>query len=102
MPQRLTLASTADIPPGSGKAFEVAGRKIALFNVGGQFHAIDDVCTHDGASLAEGSLEGTTITCPWHSAEFDVTTGEVLCLPATENVRRYPVFENGDKVEVEI
>jgi 3-phenylpropionate/trans-cinnamate dioxygenase ferredoxin component len=102
MPERHPLASAAEIPPGSGKAFDVGGQKIALFNVGGRFYAIDDVCTHDGASLAEGALDGTTIVCPWHAAEFDVTNGMVLCPPATENARSYPVFVNGDRVEVEL
>jgi len=102
MPQRHILATVGDTPPGSAKAFTVGDHRIALFNVGGKFYAIDDVCTHDGASLAEGALEGTTIVCPWHSAEFDVRTGEVLCPPATENARSYPVFVNGDSVEVEV
>ena len=102
MPQRHVVAAIGDLPPGSGKAFTVAGLRIALFNVDGRFFAIDDLCTHDGASLAEGSLGGTTVVCPWHAAEFDVTTGEVLCPPATESVRSYPVFVNGDSVEIEI
>jgi 3-phenylpropionate/trans-cinnamate dioxygenase ferredoxin subunit len=102
MPQRHVVAAIGDVPPGGGKAFTVAGLRIALFNVDGRFFAIDDLCTHDGASLAEGSLGGTTVVCPWHAAEFDVTTGEVLCPPATESVRSYPVFVNGDSVEIEI
>lgn len=102
MPQRHVLTSVSDLPPGGGRAFTVAGHRIALFNVDGRFYAIDDLCTHDGASLAEGSLGGTTVTCPWHAAEFDVTTGEVLCPPASENVRSYPVFVNGDSVEIEL
>jgi len=102
MPQRHVLASVREVPPGGGKAFTVAGRRIALFNVGGRIFAIDDTCTHDGASLAEGTLGGTTVVCPWHAAEFDVTTGEVLCPPASENVRSYPVFVNEDSVEIEI
>ncbi len=102
MAQRHVLAAKGDLPPGGGKAFSVAGLRIALFNVDGRFFAIDDVCTHDSASLAEGTLSGTTITCPWHSAEFDVTTGEVLCPPASENVRSYPVIVSGDSIEIEI
>jgi 3-phenylpropionate/trans-cinnamate dioxygenase ferredoxin component len=101
MPQRHILAPTGDLPPGAGKAFTVAGQRIALFNLGGRFFAIDDTCTHDGASLAEGTLAGTAVVCPWHSAEFDVTTGEVLCPPACENVRTHPVFVNGGSVEIE-
>ena len=102
MPERHLLAAVGEVPPGTGKAFVVADRRIALFNVDGNYHAIDDLCTHDRASLAEGTLAGTTIVCPWHAAEFDVTTGQVLCPPAVENVRRYPVFVNGASVEVEL
>jgi len=86
---------------GTAKAFEVEGRRIACFNVGGRIFAMDDACPHDGAPLSEGALDGATITCPWHEAEFDVTCGKVLCPPAVENVKTYPVFLTGDSVEVE-
>jgi nitrite reductase/ring-hydroxylating ferredoxin subunit len=102
MAERHAVAAVGEIPPGTGKAFVVGGRRIALFNVDGRFHAIDDLCTHDQASLAEGTLAGTTIVCPWHGAEFDVTTGRVLCPPAVEDARSYPVFVNGSSVEVEL
>lgn len=102
MPQRHAVTTLGALPPGTGQAFTVAGRKLALFNVNGRIFAIDDTCPHDGASLAEGALDGTTITCPWHSAEFDVTCGKVLSPPAAENVGSYPVFLNGDSVEVEL
>lgn len=102
MPQRYAVASLSSLPPGTGKAFTVAGRQIALFNVDGRIFAIDDTCPHEGASLAEGSLEGTKVVCPWHAAEFDVTSGKVLCLPALEDVRSHPVFVNGDSIEVEL
>lgn len=101
MSQRHTVTTLGNLPAGTGKAFEVAGRKIACFNVGGRIFAIDDACPHDGAPLSEGSLDGTTITCPWHGAEFDVTCGKVLCPPAVENTNTYPVFVTGDSIEVE-
>jgi len=91
----------SELPPGAGKAFTVGGRRLACFNVGGRIFAIDDACSHDGAPLSEGTLTGTTITCPWHEAEFDVTCGKVLCSPAVEDVRAYPVIVTGDRVEVE-
>ncbi|HWA88185.1 MAG TPA: non-heme iron oxygenase ferredoxin subunit [Opitutus sp.] len=102
MPQRVAIAKLADVPPGTGKAFAVGDRRIAVFNAGGRIFAIDDACPHDGAPLAEGTVEGTTLTCPWHGAEFDLTCGKVLCLPATEDVRSYPVFVTGDSIEVEM
>ncbi len=102
MPERHVIATLDALPPGTGKAFTVATRRLAVFNVDGKIFAIDDVCSHDGASLAEGTLDGTTVTCPWHGAEFDVTSGKVLCSPATENVTSYPVFVNGNAIEVEL
>ena len=102
MSQRYIVTTLDTLPPGTGKAFTVAATRLAFFNVGGRIYAIDDVCPHDGGPLAEGSLDGTTVTCPWHGAEFDVTCGEVLCPPAVENVKSYPVFLNGDSIEVEL
>jgi nitrite reductase/ring-hydroxylating ferredoxin subunit len=102
MPQRHIVAPLGSLPLGTGKAFTVAGRNLAFFNVDGRIFAMDDRCPHDGASLAEGSLDGTTIVCPWHGAEFDVTCGKVLCPPAVEDVRTYPVFVNGQSIEVEL
>lgn len=76
--------------------------RLALFKVEGRIFAIDDVCPHDGAPLSEGTLDSTTIICPWHNAEFDVTCGKVLCPPAVEEVKSHPVFVSGDSIEVEL
>ena len=61
-------AKTDEVAPGQGKMVEVSGKKIALFNVEGSFHAIDDTCTHRGGPLSEGSLEGNQVTCAGHGA----------------------------------
>ena len=96
------VAKTDEIVPGQGKMIEVGGKKIALFNVEGSFHAIDDTCTHRGGPLSEGSLVGNEVTCPFHGARFDVTTGAVLGPPAPQGVARYNVrVESGD-IEVEV
>ena len=97
---RVTVAK--DIPPGEARAFDVAGRRIAVFNTGDAFLAIDDECTHDGGPLSEGSVEGTCVTCPWHGAEFDLSTGEVLTPPAVENVRSYQVVISDGEISIEI
>jgi nitrite reductase/ring-hydroxylating ferredoxin subunit len=70
------VAALADVPPGSGKCVEAGGKQIALFNVGGTLHAIDNTCLHRGGPLGEGELEGTIVTCPWHGWQYDVRTGE--------------------------
>lgn len=102
MPQRHRLAPADAVPPGTGKAFEVAGRRIAVFNAAGRFYAIDDTCPHAGAPLSEGSLDGTTVVCPWHDARFDVTCGKVLGPPADRDVGSYPVALSGGMIEVEV
>ena len=74
------IAKSDEIQSGQGKMIEVDGKKIALFNVDGAFHAIDDTCAHRGGPLSEGDLDGNQVTCPWHGGVFDVTTGEVLAV----------------------
>lgn len=95
------VAQRDEIAPGQGKMIEVGGKKIALFNVEGAFYAIDDTCTHRGGPLSEGSLEGTEVTCPWHGAIYDVSTGEVVSPPAPKGVARYNVRVEGTDIEVE-
>ena len=96
------IAKSDDIQPGQARMFEVGGKRIALFNVDGLFHAIDDTCTHRGGPLSEGELNGKEVTCPWHGAVFDVTTGQVLRPPATKGISSYRIRVEGEDVEVEI
>jgi nitrite reductase/ring-hydroxylating ferredoxin subunit len=96
------VAKTDEIVSGQGKMIEVGGKKIALFNVEGSFYAIDDTCTHRGGPLSEGVLEGKQVTCPWHGATYDVTSGAVLGPPATQGVARYNVRVEGSDIEVEV
>ena len=78
MAQFTKVASTADLAPGEAKCIEVAGKKIALFNLEGSFYAIDDTCTHRGGPLSEGEVSGEEVTCPWHGAIYNIKTGAVL------------------------
>jgi nitrite reductase/ring-hydroxylating ferredoxin subunit len=72
----VTVARVGSIPEGTGAAFPVGDRLVAVFNLGsGQYHAIDDVCPHMGMSLASGGLDGDVVTCPWHAWRFRVTDG---------------------------
>ncbi len=95
-------ANTADLAPGSCKAVELGGQQIALVNIDGTFYAIGNACTHRGGSLSEGTLEGNTVTCPLHGAEFDVTTGKNLTPPAPSGVPSYKVRVEGNEVQIEI
>ncbi len=102
MAEFVKVVTTAEIEPGRALLVEVKGREIALFNVEGQFFALDNTCTHSGGPLAEGEVSGHKVTCPWHGATFDVRTGEVGGPPAQEAVRRYGVRVTGTDVEVEV
>ena len=89
-----------EIPEGSGKTVEVAGKKIALFNAGGKFYAIADTCLHRGGPLGEGELEGTLVTCPWHGWQYDITTGCNADDPEVK-VASFPVRLEGDDILIE-
>ncbi|HEX5016681.1 MAG TPA: bifunctional 3-phenylpropionate/cinnamic acid dioxygenase ferredoxin subunit [Actinomycetes bacterium] len=89
----------SDIPEGEC-ARVVLDVPIAIFNVGGVFHAIDDTCSHQRASLSEGWLEGHLVECPLHSSCFDVRNGEVHGLPATKPVRVHQVTVIDDVIWV--
>ena len=90
------VAAVADVAPGTGKCVEAGGKQIALFNIGGTFHAIDNTCLHRGGPLGEGELEGVIVTCPWHGWQYDVTTG-INTMDESEVVARYEVkVESGD------
>jgi len=96
----LTLIS--DLPPGAVRAFNVAGRRIAVFNDDGNFHAIDDTCPHEGGPLSEGIIEDGCVTCPWHGAMFELATGKEQTSVAGEDVVRHNVVIVGDELRVEI
>ena len=95
------IGTSNDIPAGKMRAFEVAGTKVDVANAAGHFYALDDTCTHRGCSLANGRLAGTTVTCPCHGSQFDVTSGAVLRGPAQQPVRSRSVQVDGDDLLVE-
>lgn len=101
MSRWVDVAPVEDLPPGSRRVVDVEGRAVAVFNLGGEYYAIEDVCTHDGGDLAKGELEGEEIICPRHGARFSVRTGAVLAPPAYENVRTFPVRVRDGWVEVD-
>ena len=93
------VAGTADVKPGQGIVAEANGKTLAVFNVDGIFHAIDNTCVHRGGPLGEGDLEGSVVTCPWHGWEFNVTTGECVNNPSAKVVV-YQVQVEGADVKV--
>lgn len=101
MSTRQRIASVSDVPPGCGKEFVVDDRIVALFNVDGQFHALDGICPHAGGPLAQGFLRNNVVTCPWHGWQFDVSTGQ-HCLNARLKHTSFTVAVEGDEIYIEL
>ena len=99
---QVKVAEISQVPPGTGKAVQAGPKQVAIFNVGGTFYALDSLCTHRHGPLAEGTLEGTIVTCPWHGSKFDVTSGQVVKGPASRPVSTYSVRVEGTEVLLEI
>ncbi len=98
----VTVARTEDLAAGQGKLVEVNQKRIALFNVGGHYYAIADVCPHRGGPLSEGELDGAAVVCPWHGAIFDLATGEVTRAPAAAGVATYDVRVEGEEIAIAV
>jgi len=95
-----SVAPADSIAPGDYAQAEVDGRIVAVFNVGGEFYAIEDVCTHDGGGLIGGVIEGDKVVCPRHGAKFCLRTGAALTPPAYEAVQTYVTRVRDGMVEV--
>jgi nitrite reductase (NADH) small subunit len=76
MPNWIPIANVDDCPPGEAIETVAGDRVVALFNVDGNFFALDGVCPHQGGPLGKGCLAGNIVTCPWHGWQYDVTTGK--------------------------
>jgi len=94
----IKVAETKDIQSTKMKAVEVAGENICLVNVERKYYVIGNVCTHEGGPLAEGTLEGYEVECPWHGSKFDIRTGKVTRPPANEPESTYEVKVEGNDV----
>lgn len=99
MAEFIRVASLADIKPGQGIVAEANGKTLAVFNVDGAIHAINNTCCHRDGPLGEGELEGTIVTCPWHGWRYNVTTGACMNNPSVK-VEAYQVKIEGDHVKV--
>jgi nitrite reductase/ring-hydroxylating ferredoxin subunit len=87
----LDIGPASELPPGERLFVEIGGKPLVIFNIAGELFSIADVCSHDEGPVGEGSLEGYTITCPRHGAQFDVRTGQVTQMPAVVDIPAYPV-----------
>jgi nitrite reductase/ring-hydroxylating ferredoxin subunit len=101
MTEFVPVAEVADVPPGTGAVVHAGDRPIALFNVDGEFYAIDNTCLHRGGPVGEGDLEETIVTCPWHGFQYDVTTGRNVLDPDV-GLDTFPVRVVQGRVEIAI
>jgi len=103
MTQEFAEAGRAgELAPGTMKRVDVRGRRILLANVDGRLCAVDDTCTHEEASLSTGVLRGELVKCPLHGSRFNVCTGRALEEPAEEDLRTYPVLQEGDRILIDL
>jgi nitrite reductase (NADH) small subunit len=90
-----------EIPAGGVREFQVEGKTLAIANVDGKFLAIDNTCLHRGGPLAQGTLSGKTITCPWHGWQYDMATGKLLQNPAA-SVACYVLEVRGEDIWADV
>ena len=96
------VTTTSEILHGEVKSFVVENIVIAVCNINGNFYAFRDECSHQEFPLSDGDLEGENIVCMYHGAEFNVKTGDAICLPATESIEVFEVKLDGDDVLVKV
>jgi nitrite reductase/ring-hydroxylating ferredoxin subunit len=98
----VTLCPTSEVAENSVKSFEVGNNVIAVYNVGGEYFATDNECTHGAASLADGMLEDDIIECSLHFGAFNVKTGEAVQAPCFTALRTYKVIVENGEVKVDL
>lgn len=101
MPDFVTVARVGSIPAGEGVTVELDGRLVAIFNSAGQYHAIDDLCPHMGASLGAGAVENGVVTCPWHAWRFRVSDG-TWCDNPRIKIESFEVRVVGEEIQVRV
>jgi len=99
---KILAGKTSDIPPGKMLKVSSNGKEILVANMDGKYFAMDDTCTHKGASLSEGTLEGSTVTCPWHGSTWDCKTGKLMDFATKlKDLASYKVAVESDSVFIE-
>jgi len=99
---KILVGKTSDIPPGEMLKVESEGKEILVANENGNYFAMDDTCTHQNASLSEGTLEGSTVTCPWHGSTWDCKSGKLIAFASElKDLASYKVMVESDNIYVE-
>lgn len=101
MPDFRKVATLGQLGPGKAMEIEVDGEQIALCNVEGKIYAVSGVCPHAGGPLAEGELQGSILTCPFHGWQFEVDSGRCMRIPAMK-LKAYPVKVEGNDILLSI
>lgn len=107
MSEWIDVVPANELPPGERKIINTPYCEIVVFNLGGEYFAIEDVCTHDGGELASGELssaegKGDQIICPRHGARFCIRDGKALTAPAYEDIETFPVRIDNNMVQIDI
>jgi nitrite reductase/ring-hydroxylating ferredoxin subunit len=117
--QEIVVAEASEFPPGTHRLIEIGKRKIGIFNVGGKFYGLPNLCPHQLGPLCTGKVSGTmdanqesnfrlewvmegeVVTCPWHGLEYHIPTGQ--CLAYKEiRLRTYEVWVDGGMVKIRL
>ena len=96
----VTVCRREELRPGEWKRVDLDGTPAVVFNLSGEYYAIEDVCTHDGGQLTGGTVEDSEIICPRHGARFCIKTGAALSPPAYEPTAVFPVRIENDEIQV--
>ncbi len=100
---KILAGKISDIQPGQMLKVKSEGKEILVANENGNYFAMDDTCTHQGANLSEGVLEGSTVTCPWHGSTWDCKTGKLIAFASElKDLASYKVIVESDSIYVEI
>jgi nitrite reductase/ring-hydroxylating ferredoxin subunit len=100
---KIIVGKTSDIPEGKLTHVTAGGNEVLVANVGGKYYAMDDICNHAGAELHDGELQGKELTCPWHGAKWDITTGNLVWFPTKlKPEESFRVTVENDTVYVEV
>jgi len=97
----VTVARVGEIPSGRGRQVTVGDRWVALFNLDGAYHAIDNICLHRGGPLADGPVGNGIVTCPWHGWQYEIATGTMIQDPRV-GVARHETRVVGEEIQVRL
>lgn len=100
---KVTVAKVSDVPAGTLHKVSVEGHDIVVANIDDKYYAIDDTCTHAGASISEGKIDGGNVICGWHGAQFDCASGKLAKFPAAiKDLKSYVTTVEGNDILVEV